>query len=114
MENGGNDFVNRYTEVVGSAIVADKTDHPIVDLLTEKVDSFVNALLPGDHIPVKASIDLGLIKIGDEAGAVVADYTVPDKAGSWFFDPRSTVGTDIYTNSRYTPIRMPEWPLLSH
>ncbi|KPL81949.1 hypothetical protein [Herpetosiphon geysericola] len=107
MENGDNDFVNRYTKVVGATVGSKVAANPATGYFTQQLDSFVDIFAPG-YFPIKESIDLGLIILGGEAGAVVADYAVPDDAGSWFFDPRTTVGTDTYTDSRFTPFRKPE------
>ncbi|XSG73981.1 WXG100 family type VII secretion target [Herpetosiphon llansteffanensis] len=111
MENGGNDFVNRYTEVVGATVGSKATANPVTGYFTQQIDTFSNALIPGGYVPIKGILDVALNGLGSEAGAVVADYTVPDDAGSWFFDPRTTVGTDTYTDSRYTPFRKPELAL---
>ncbi|MFD3162390.1 WXG100 family type VII secretion target [Herpetosiphon sp. NSE202] len=117
MENGGNDFVNRYTEVVGATVGSKVAANPATGYFTRQLDSFVDIFAPG-YFPIKENLDLGLIILGSEAGAVVADYAVPDDAGSWFFDPRTTVGTDTYTNSRFTHFRKPELaltqPLIIH
>ncbi len=105
MENGGNDFVNRYTEGVGATVGSKVAANPATGYLTQQIDTFSNALILGGYVPIKGILDVGLNGLGSEAEAVVADYAVPNDAGSWFFDPRTTVMTDTYTDPRFTPFR---------